>query len=84
MMVVVYCGFDVPHVENSSVVEVGRKLCVVSSTLFYIDVPGRSRQVVGRSRIIPGLSDDARHRVVSHGAGLVWFWSVRRRVLDGP
>jgi hypothetical protein len=32
-------GFDVPQVGESSAVEMGGKLCVVSSTLFCIDVP---------------------------------------------
>jgi ACR3 family arsenite efflux pump ArsB len=43
-MVVVYYVFDALQARNSSVVEVGRKPCVVSITLFYIDVLGWSRR----------------------------------------
>jgi hypothetical protein len=46
MVVVAYSGSDEPHVENSSVVEVRRKLCFLCSIVFCVNVLGHSGLVL--------------------------------------
>jgi hypothetical protein len=83
VVVVVYYVFDAPQAGNSSVVEVGRKLCVVSITLFCLDVlawSGRGGRTIcegtERSGLISGLSSYDEHRLRA-----MWGLGV---ILDSP
>jgi hypothetical protein len=62
------CDFDVLWEGDSSAAEVGRKLCVLCSTLSYIDILGQfgmgGRTVwydAGLFEVISGMSDNVWH-----------------------
>lgn len=75
ILMVVYCNFDVPWVSDSSVVGVGRKTMCCKQ---YPILCRCTRMVRDYTRIVRLFW--ALH--ASHVAGLVWFQTVQRRMLD--
>jgi hypothetical protein len=90
MVVVVYYGFDVLQVGESSAEMGEKKLCVVRSSLFCVDVPGRLglgdrmvRKGTGGSRIIQ-IVRSCQAMPLSHVVASLCLWTIQHMELDDP